>query len=382
MAKRIRTIAALAFLIFCAQPAVSHHQEGSAQPAAKLTDGKIETYRPGAMTIEQIRKIGTIPNLNQGIQIDINKVPTRLIAWPGQGMVEGAIHQLTLGPKTQSDMYTYPVSEEALECIKGKGEVYLWGDWRTIEPGDVAYFPEGVQHGIRNLNDSGDFVLIAQITPPQLDLYEKSGLFDHVAGTFSAAKISELTTKSTAGNLTAPTDLKFRETYPDLRAWNINDPAKIRRQGALFNIFYGARFTGIGVPMVIILFPGYGTRNAGLHTGILPKGTNAHAHTHPISDDCVIYLQGTGSAAIGSEVVTVGPLDAVAAPVLVPHGGGNPPPERALLSGYGAPPQQELYETQGYLKDGKYSWPKFERLEDVAKAGSSGTVTATSTSGH
>jgi gentisate 1,2-dioxygenase len=122
---------------------------------------------------------------------------------------------------------------------------------------------------------------------------------------------------------------------------------RIRQTGTI-----PARFEGIGVPMVIILFPGYGTRNAGLHTGILPKGSNAHAHTHPISDDCVIYLQGKGSAEINGEAVSLNPLDAVAAPVLVPHGAGEPAPERALLSGYGAPPQQELYERQGYLKAG------------------------------
>ena len=62
--------------------------------------------------------------------------------------------------------------------------------------------------------------------------------------------------------------------------------------------------------------------------------------------------------------------------VLVPHGAGEPAPERALLSGYGAPPQQELYERQGYLKDGKYEWPKFERLEDVEKQMTKNTATS------
>jgi quercetin dioxygenase-like cupin family protein len=369
MAKMIRAASVLAFVILCVQPIVPHHQEQSGQAGqtpARLPKGSIVDYRPGAMSIERIRQVGTIPNLNQGISIRVNSIATRLIAWPGQGMVEGAIHLLTLAPGDDSGLYTYPVSEEAVECLKGKGEVYLWGKWVTIEPGDVAYFPEGVQHGIRNKNQSGDFVLVSQITPPQLNLYEDSGLFDSKAGKFSQDMIDELEASSEPGKLTEITDARFRETNPTMRAWNLDAPT-IRKKGALFNIFYGAPFDGIGVPMLIILFPGYGTRNAGLHTGILPKGSAAHAHTHPISDDCVIYLQGRGNVEINGQSVSLNPLDVVAAPILVPHGGGEPAPERAVLSGYGAPPQQELYEGQGYLKGGKYEWPKFERLEDVEK---------------
>jgi quercetin dioxygenase-like cupin family protein len=370
MAQRIRVIAALAFAVFCARPAVSHHHKEGSADAAIATPGNIADFRPGAMSIDRIRAVGTIPNLNQGIEIDIHNVSTRLIAWPGQGMVEGAIHLLTLEPGDKTGTYTYQVSEESLECIQGKGEVFLHGEWVTIEPGDVAYFPENVPHAIRNRGKSGDFVLIASITPPQLDLYEPSGLFDDASGTFSEAKIDQLEASSKPGNLTALTDLKYRNTHPKMRAWNL-DNATIRKKGALFNIFYGARFEGIGVPMVIVLFPGFGTRNAGLHTGILPKGKGADAHTHPMSDDCIIYLQGKGNATIDGKSVDLSAFDAVAAPVLVPHGAGGPPPERSVMSGYGAPPQQELYERQGYVKDGKFIRPKFERLEDIEKSTSS-----------
>ena len=365
---RKRAITVLAFAVVCAVSVVPHpHHQQSSEAPPQYPPGNIDAYRPGAMSIDRIREIGTIPNLNQGIEIKVNNVSTRLVAWPGQGMVQGAIHVLTLAPGDATGTYSYPVSEEALECLHGKGEVFLWGKWVTIEPGDVAYFPEAVKHGIRNRSKSGDLVLVSQITPPQLNLYEPSGLFDHTSGKFNQAKMDELEASSKPGKLTAPTDLKFHNTNQSMRAWNLDAPT-IRKKGALFNIFYGARFEGIGVPMVIILFPGYGTRNAGLHTGILPKGSGAHAHTHPMSDDCVIYLQGNGTAVFDGKAIPVGPLDAVAAPILVPHGAGNPPPQRTLLSGYGAPPQQELYETQGYLKDGHYEWPKFERLEDVEKS--------------
>jgi quercetin dioxygenase-like cupin family protein len=332
MTSYIRIIGVLTCVTFWAQPVVPHPQ-ASTQAKASLPVGNIENHRPGAMSIERIRQIGTIPSLNEGIEIKINNIATRLIAWPGQGIVEGAIHLLTLAKDDDTGMFTYPVSEEAVECIKGKGEIYLWGKWVTIEPGDVAYFPEGMQHGIRNKDQTDDFVLVSQITPPQLNLYETSGLFDSGTGKFNQARINELQASSKPGKLSAITEVKFRDTNSSMRAWNL-DAATIRKKVALFNIFYGARFEGIGVPMVIVLFPGYGTRNAGLHTGILPKGSNAHAHTHAISDDCVIYLQGKGSAEINGEAVSLNPLDAVAAPVLVPHGAGEPAPERALLSGY------------------------------------------------
>lgn len=360
-------------LVLSLQPLLAHGPEPDAQQqqTAALPVGNVNDYRPGNMTIDQIRRIGTIPNLNQGIQIPINGLRTRLIAWPGQGMVNGAIHLITVSPGEASPLYTYPVSEEALECIKGTGEVYYphlpeGKRWVKIEPGDVAYFPEGVKHGIRNSGKSGDFVLISQITPPQLDLYEKSGLFVKDTGKFDTDRIKALTASSPQGKLTTLGETEFRDTSPSLRAWNRTNE-QIRREGALFNIYYGAPFTQIGVPMLIILFPGYGTRNAGLHTGVLPKGSGAHSHTHPISDDCVIYLEGKASVQMEGKDVPVSALDVIAAPILVPHGAGSPAPVRTVLSGYGAPPQQELYEQQGYLKDGVYTRPKFEYLRDVEK---------------
>jgi quercetin dioxygenase-like cupin family protein len=371
----IRSTLVLVCLFVSVLPLLAHGPEQNAQQkSAPLPPGDVNTYRPGNMSIDQIRKIGTIPNLNQGIEIPINGLRTRLIAWPGQGMVNGAIHLITLAPGDATLLYRYPVSEEALECIKGKGEVYYphLDRWVTIEPGDVAYFPENVKHGIRNREKSGDFVLISQITPPQLDLYEESKLFVRSTGKFDSNRIAQLTASSPRGNLTAITDAKYRNTHPEVRAWNRSND-KIRREGALFNIFYGAPFTQIGVPMLIILFPGYGTRSAGLHTGILPKGgAGAHSHTHPISDDCVIYLQGKASVSMEGKDVPVGALDVIAAPILVPHGAGGATAEQALLSGYGAPPQQELYEQEGYLKGGVYTRPNFVKLEDVVKSQSAG----------
>ena len=384
MSKGIGIIAVMAFVVFCVQPAVPHPHHVISQTTTTTTtqttttssSNNIEKYRPGAMTIDRIREIGTIPNLNQGIEITINNIRTRLIAWPGQGMVQGALHLLTLGAGEETGKYRYPVSEEALECIQGEGEVYLWDKWVTIKAGDVAYFPEGVTHAIRNRKNS-DFVLISQLTPPQLDLYEPSGLWDSSTNTWNQNRIKQLSDSSKPGKLGELTQLRFHdEDIPEsmpMRAWRV-DNATIRKKGALFNIFYGARFDKIGVPMVIVLFPGYGTRNAGLHTGIFPEGGQAHAHRHPLSDDCVIYLQGKGNTIIDGDSIDLDPLNAVAAPILASHGAGNPAPQRSLVSGYGAPPQPELYEEACYqqgcylTRQRGYIRPEFVRIEEVEKS--------------
>ena len=35
-------------------------------------------------------------------------------------------------------------------CLKGSGQVFLRGQWIDIEAGDIAYYPEGIGHAIRN----------------------------------------------------------------------------------------------------------------------------------------------------------------------------------------------------------------------------------------
>lgn len=139
----------------------------------------------------EIRHSGAIGDLNEGIEIILHNIPTRLIAWPGNGFQTESVHVSTLSPGMESQMYTYPISEEAFLCIQGKGEVYLRGKWISIEPGDMAYFPENVTHALRNpINNKEDFILVNSITPPLVSLYEDSGFYIRGLGSidFDAAE--------------------------------------------------------------------------------------------------------------------------------------------------------------------------------------------------
>lgn len=52
--------------------------------------------------------------------------------------------------------------------------MFLRGDWVTLRPGDMAYFPAGVAHAIRNASQHRAY-LVNQICPPQFDLYIDAG---------------------------------------------------------------------------------------------------------------------------------------------------------------------------------------------------------------
>ena len=83
---------------------------------------------------DQIRSRGAIGNLNDGIEITTQGMRTRLIAWPGNGFQTESVHVLTLAPGEESSRYEYDMSDEAMVCFKGQGEVYLRGEWVQIEP--------------------------------------------------------------------------------------------------------------------------------------------------------------------------------------------------------------------------------------------------------
>jgi hypothetical protein len=63
--------------------------------------------------------------------------------------------------------------------------------------------------------------------------------------------------------------LHYNDSYPAVRAWNLS-VEEIRRDGALFNVYRGALFSGIDVPMILLLWPGYGVSRCGFHCGCMP----------------------------------------------------------------------------------------------------------------
>src|SRR3954453_5419869 len=138
-----------------------------------------EEFLARSRSYAEIRQKGCVGSFNDGIEIETNGVRTRLVAWPGLGIMEGSIHVLTLAPGDASSMYQYEQAEEMLICLKGSGEVYLRDQWVTVRPGDIAYVPNTRPHGVRNpRGNSADLVLISQIPPPQVYLYEPAGFFD------------------------------------------------------------------------------------------------------------------------------------------------------------------------------------------------------------
>ena len=314
---------------------------------------------------DEIRSHGAIGNLNDGIEITTQDVRTRLIAWPGNGFQTESVHVLTLGPGEESALYDYDMSDEAMVCLKGQGEVYLRGEWVSIEPGDIAYFPERVPRALRNpRGNSRDLVLVNQICPPQFDLYEPGGYYDKPHGKMKFEEIEKAKKEATRGNLSTDSELHYNDSYPAVRAWNLS-VEEIRRDGALFNMYRGALFSGIDVPMVLLLWPGYGASRCGFHYGRMPTGSEAAKHMHPVSDECIVNWSGSGLSLLGDEYVATGPLDVVLAPCGVQHGGKIPSDVKGICypGGFASPPQLDLYLRTPYYKEGKYQTPPFEMLD-------------------
>ena len=142
---------------------------------ARFTD----TYRAWYRDAAEIRSEGGIGSLNQGIEVEIHGVSTRIIAWPGNGYQTQSIHVLTLKPGQEMELHTYGMAEEAMLCLKGGGEVYVRGDWVEWGPGDLAFFPPGVPHAVRVSAGAGqELVVVTAISPPEFDLYADSGFYN------------------------------------------------------------------------------------------------------------------------------------------------------------------------------------------------------------
>jgi hypothetical protein len=176
--------------------------------------------------------------------------------------------------------------------------------------------------------------------------------------------IEEAKRKTNPVNLSTENELHLNESHPKLRAWNLT-AQDIRREGALFNIFKGAEFTGIEVPMRLILWPGYGVRTTGFHFGYADPNQLTLVHTHPISDEIVIQWTGKGQFFCGDRWIDIDTYDCVMAPCGVYHGaGGSRDPEdgRSFAGGFASPPQLDLYVRTNYYKDGKFVQASFTNL--------------------
>jgi hypothetical protein len=55
-----------------------------------------DLYRARYKTVREIRRHGAVGSLQEGPMIRMHGIPTRLIAWPGNGYQTESVHVLTL----------------------------------------------------------------------------------------------------------------------------------------------------------------------------------------------------------------------------------------------------------------------------------------------
>jgi quercetin dioxygenase-like cupin family protein len=331
---------------------------------------ELESYWERYLTHTQIQQNGALSNLGDGIPMTIHGIDTRPIAWPGNGFQTEAVHVLTVKPGEESDQYAYDMAEEAMVCFKGKGEIFLRGQWLAVEPGDIAYFPATAVRAVRNPEgNQDDFVLVTSISPPQFDLYEAAGFYDpvHKVMNFEAIDYAKLNTQRV--RYSPANEMAFHDSHPEVRAWNLGND-EIRRDGALFNAFYGGPLTGLvqgsseGSAMLLILFAGFGTGATGFNFCCMTPGMVADIHTHPVSDECVVNWWGGNPCFLGDRWIQTESYDCLLAPRGVRHGGILPKDAEQLVyvGGLAAPPQLDLLINSGYYQDGRFTRPPFSRL--------------------
>jgi len=332
---------------------------------------ELEPYWERYLTHEQIRRNGGLSNLGDGIPITTHGIATRPIAWPGNGFLTESVHVLTLKPGEESERYGYDMAEEAIVCFKGKGQIYLRGQWIDAEPGDIAYFPQTVERALRNpAGNATDFVVVSAISPPQFDLYQPAGFYDaaNKVMNFEAIEYAKINTKRV--EYPPDNEMAFHDGNPDVRAWNLANE-EIRRGGALFNAFYGGALTGLvsgeaeGLPsMLLVLFAGFGTGATGFNFACMTPGMTADIHTHPVADEVVVNWWGGNPVWIGDRWLQSHSYDCILAPCGVRHGGLVPADaeQYLLVGGLAATPQLDLLINSGYYRDGRFTRPDFQRL--------------------
>ncbi|HEU0014262.1 MAG TPA: cupin domain-containing protein [Longimicrobium sp.] len=347
-------------------------------------DTDIDPIRERYRTHTQIREGGALGNLAEGIEIETHNIPTRLIAWPGNGFQTMSVHVLTVPPGQKSDRWTYDMAEEAMVCFKGKGSVLVHGKSVKVEPGDIAYYPAGVDRELDNRNGKEDFVVVTCITPPQFDLYEPDGFYDatNKVMNFGAIEYAKMNVKRV--ELAADNEMAYHDANPDYRAWKLTND-EIWKKGALFNAFRGGELKGLveggqagggKSSMLLILFAGFGTGNTGFNFACMTPGMTADIHTHPVSDECVINWWGGNPVWLGDGWHQSHSYDCVLAPSGVRHGALIPRDAKdyLLVGGMAAPPQLDLLINSGYYEDGRFDRPSFTYL--AVPEDSSGTVVA------
>jgi len=328
-----------------------------------ITDNLRARYR----TAKQIRTEGAIGNLFEGPTITAHGLETRLLAWPGTGYQTEAVHVTNVAPSQQSDSYTYDLAEEAILCRHGSVEVWLRDQWVVLKPGDMAYFPAGVAHQIRNpANNSETAILVNQICPPQFDLYADHGFYNNELGVINHDSIEKAKTDAVPVTPPALQEMQFNDDQTAVRAKNLS-PDEVKLKGALFNVLEGVPFTGIGLPMRLVTWPGAGTRLTGFNYAYCGTGVQDTIHKHPVSDEFLVMWSGSGQLYGGGfGWVDAEENDVILAPCGVAHGHRSIPGRGpSMMGGFASPPQLDLVIPTPYYKDGVFTHPKETQLTEV-----------------
>jgi gentisate 1,2-dioxygenase len=332
------------------------------QPVPRYPVRWADPFRARHRSGAQIRAEGAIGSLNDGVEIEIHGVRTRLIAWPGTGFQTEAVHVLTLTPGQQTAMHSYGLAEEAVLALQGEGEAYVRGEWVGFRPGDMAFSPPPVEHAIRATPGGPGLIAVAAISPPEFELYEAAGLYNRQYGVINSEAAWFARSNADPGTLVGPSELAFHDADSQVRAENLSVD-EIRSGGALFNVFSGAKIDVIDAPMVFVLWPGYGPRSTGFHFANGEEGLTSAVHTHPASDECVVLWDGTAKAWAQGAWHDMEEFDVVFAPCGVEHGISMVLGE-ALWGGFAAPPQLDLYaRTPYYQGTGTFDYVPFGRLD-------------------
>lgn len=323
-----------------------------------------DNLRARYRTAEQIRAEGAVGNLFDGPTITAHGLETRLLAWPGTGFQTQSVHVTDVQPGQQSDHYTYDLAEEAILCRHGVVEVWLRDQWVTLQPGDIAYFPAGVAHRIRNSTSAPDAaVLVNQICPPQFDLYADKGFYNSQLGVMNFDSIAKATTNAIPVTPPKLREMTFNEDQPAVRAKNLS-PDDVRSKGALFNVLDGIPFTGLGIPMRLVLWPGAGTRLTGFNYAYTGLGVSDLIHKHPVSDEFLVMWSGSGQLYGGGfGWVDAEENDVMMAPCGVAHGhrsvAGRGP---SMMGGFASPPQLDLVIPSPFYENGIFKHPAYSEL--------------------
>lgn len=305
-------------------------------------------------TFDEIRNRGAIFNINEGIEVaDSPRCITRLIGWPGVGTRMVSFHLLTHLSGGGYEFHSHPMSEESLICIRGRGEINLGRGWVEVAPGNAIFVPAGCRHATRNLAGAeDDFIILSYNCPPPMEFYQKMGLMK--GGAFDQMAIDRALLTAKRGNVPAECVAGLNDLGGQEKG-ELKGREEVSRTGGVFNLFRGAVYMGKGSLMRFILWPGIGTKMIGQHIAFHDPGTVFAPHVHPISEDAIFALDGEGQGYLESRWIDVQIGDIIYAPAGVRHGTGCRGGERQFLStGCASPPQFDLYEHAGYLKEGVF----------------------------